>query len=133
MLDVLLAQSDLGQAFSRYTQRSNSPSDTWLWAAVVLGVAGLWLGLYYWDRFRRRTAGPPPSGGSLFQDLCRAHGLTRAEQALLVRAMNARPQIPPAAVFVQPELLAERAGSRDPEAGQFQALAEKLFGRAAPR
>jgi hypothetical protein len=34
-------------------------------------------------------------------------------------------------VFVLPELLAERGGSRDADAGQYQALAEKLFGQAA--
>ena len=127
MVYCLLAQTDLGRAFSRYSRHSSSLSDNWFFIAVAMAIAALWIALYYWDQFRKEGV---PDGGrqsSLFVELCQVHGLTRPERMLLLRAMEDRVQVPQAAVFIQPEILAELALSESAEAGQFRDLFTKLF------
>ena len=129
MLDLwLLAKTDLGRAFARYSQRSNSLEENWIVLLVIGGIAALWIGLYVWDWLRKAEEPAPDVATSLFVELCRAHRLERGERELLARLAGQRDLAQPAMLFVQPAILAEAAAGAMPEAPLLAGLAKRLFG-----
>ncbi len=124
----LLANTDLGRSFSRYSRRSGSLSENWFLVAVFVAIPVLWGALTYWDKYRKRHA---PSGNnpkSLFLELCRAHTLSRADRSLLLKAAETRRLKQPAMVFIDPAILRELAAARSADAGAYRQLAKKVLG-----
>lgn len=124
----LLAGTDLGRAFARYSRRSNSFEENWIVLLVIGGIAALWIGLYVWDWLRKEDDPTPDVPNSLFIELCRAHRLERGERELLARLAEAQDLAQPALLFVQPAILTAAGRSDLPEAPVFAGLGRRLFG-----
>ncbi len=120
---------DMGRNF-RGEDAAVSSADLWALAAavtlVVAAVLVLYLSLDRRDRQRKRNS---PRG--LFEELCKAHELSRAERKLLESIAAARRLADPGQLFVRPELLEGLPG--EPTSAEQRALAAKLFGRPAER
>lgn len=127
----LLANADLGRAFTRYSKRSSSWSENWYLIVAVLGIALFWIALYFWDRYRKQIIYSDDSEKALFLELCRAHQLSRAECTILLRAVRAKSLQQPALLFVDPTLLLQLAFSNSTDAASYSQLSKRLFGSAA--
>ncbi len=101
---------------------------------VLMGIGALvGAGLFFWllkvlrnRQDRKRTINSPRR---LFRALCKLHGVSGRERALLRRtaAMNALKH--PAQLFVMPDLLSSKATQLPPkQAAEITALRDKLFG-----
>jgi hypothetical protein len=98
-------------------------------AIVVLAIAGL----YFWNLNRKQGLGG--EGGtpeSLLVELCEVHELSKAERSLLTQLARSSHLSQPAAVFADPGPLEQAASSTDPDAPQYRALRNKLFGSLEP-
>jgi len=91
--------------------------------AAVLALGAVAAAFYVRGRHRGWAAAPV---GRLFDDLCRAHGLSDQERGLLVRA--AAKVSYGSAVFVDPALLDRFGESVPEEATACVRLRERLFG-----
>ncbi len=105
-----------------------SPAEAWGTALVCVGLLGLGLLLRYLARWQERRA-QQDRPAALFQELCRAHRLSKSDRALLIQIAEESALRQPSELFVRPELLAE---SRFPAAPagtikQIGALRERLF------
>ena len=127
----LWAVADLGDAFRRHSERSNSLSENWIVFGLIGGIVLLWLALNVWEKYRKRASGKGSSPKSLFAELCHVHQLSRVERALLQKTVEQLGLSQPAFVFVEPRLLMEMADNSETEPRAFSALGRKLFGRQA--
>ncbi len=95
-------------------------------AIVVLAIVGL----YLWNNSRKPRDGRSEEATSddILAELCRAHELSRAEQALIVAAARNSFLAQPAALFIDPGALDRAAETADADAPRYQALRQKLFG-----
>ena len=125
----LLAAADWSKISQSASKRSISFSDHWFLIGTVVAVGALGIGLYLWDKHRKRILTDEKNPKSLFFDLCRSHQLSRAERALLTQAAELKQLEQPALMFVDPQLLGSLAGARNPEAEGFRELLGKLFGK----
>ncbi|MEX0717915.1 MAG: hypothetical protein WD066_15075 [Planctomycetaceae bacterium] len=107
---------------------SASLEKSWYLIVVVLGIGLLWAGLYYWERYFKRTVRRDATPQSLFRDLCAAHELSRGERALLEALVERKRLEHPAVAFVVPALLLEMQAEDGDQAAEYARLARKLFG-----
>jgi hypothetical protein len=129
MRDMLLfGVGDLGRSFERYSDRSSSLSANWFLIVVALVIVGLWVGLYYWDRHRGALTSQAGRRENLFQQLCRAHRLTRQEHSLLTQIVKAKQVAEPAHLFVDPDLLNAPVMVSDLDVQGYADLKIKIFG-----
>jgi hypothetical protein len=124
----LLATSEVSRAAVRHLQRSSSLRENWYLVVVVLAIIAFWAGLYFWDRYRQQAPQSTKSPKPLFQLLCDAHRLDRAERMLLLKVVEARGASPEAVVFVDPQMLDGFCTAEAADAAEFRTLAAKLFG-----
>lgn len=127
----LLANADLGRAFTRYSKRSSSWSENWYLIVAVLGIALFWIALYFWDRYRKQIIYSDDSEKALFLELCRAHKLNRAERKILLKAVQAKSLQQPAILFVDPTVLLQLAFSNSTDSASYTQLSKRLFGTLA--
>jgi hypothetical protein len=123
-----LAQSDLGRSFDAWTRRSGSMREIGMLLAVILAVALVWAALSLWEWLRRRSVGEDPAvvpTTSLFEQLCRAHGLTGDEERRLRDVAGEQGIDQPAVLFVDP-----RPFDHSPARSALEPLRQKLFGDA---
>jgi hypothetical protein len=94
-------------------------------AIVLLAIVGL----YLWNTSRKPRNGGTEEASSedILTELCRAHELSRAEQALIVAAARNSFVAQPAALFIDPGALDRAAETADPDAPRYRALRQKLF------
>lgn len=130
---LTLAAVELGRV-SRHAQRYGSTSNHWFLITVLVGIGLLWLGLYYWDRYRQHHLGGGGGPRGLFHELCKVHELSRAERGLLMQVVERCGVSEPAQVFVDPGLLRGMSDIAGADAAEFVRLTRKLFGNldAAP-
>lgn len=127
----LFAAVDLS-AVSRGAQakRSISLADNWFLIAAVLGIAAVWIGLYFWDKHRKRLKRASSSSPkSLFLELCQAHQLNRTERSRVAHVAAEKQLSHAGLVFVDPLLLQDFAQGDDPEHEEYALLLRKLFGQ----
>ncbi len=129
MSRAILANIDRFKEMRRGFQGTNSWGDSsFLFIAIGLIIV-FWVVLYHWDSFRGRAAKSDSTPKSLFLDLCDVHQLTRAERALLFKAVGATNSLQPALVFVDSRILGRLATQRSTDADTYARLATKLFGK----
>jgi len=124
----LQASADLGDAFRRHAGRSSSLSGNWFLIVLVAGIGLLWLGLYYWDKYRKLKDEEGSDPASAFSDLCGVHQLSRMERSLLRNVASSKKLEQPAIVFVDPEILSAFTRTNSTKGQAYAALEKKLFG-----
>jgi len=124
--NLLLAAGNLGAA-SRRTDRVDT-GETWVWLAAAGGMIALlclavWL-VYRWQHRRRQH-----SHRSLFQGLCRTHGLDRGARRLLRQVARRHHLRQPGRLFTEPKWLnpAELPAALRRRAAEVAALRNRLF------
>lgn len=91
--------------------------------AIAVGV----LGLAIVERIRAWRSQAAPTPESLFNQLCDAHELTRAERTLLSEAAATLPPGSECRVFFDPLCLERHAPPDGPDGETARQLAKKLF------
>jgi hypothetical protein len=131
MRGCLQAVVDLSSV-SRSAQDSRSVV---AWSGVLLAVlaivAASWFVVFLWDRYRRELLRAANDPRTLFQELCRAHRLSRRERRLLWQAAAYHRLEQPALVFAIPHFVSQLADSTQPHADTYAGLAVRLFGSLA--
>lgn len=92
---------------------------------AAIAVVGLALLLY--DRVRTWRLSVPPTPRNLFQELCAAHELSRAERRIMERAAETLPQGAKCRSFVDPRPLDHLAASGGADGELSARLRKKLF------
>lgn len=132
MLDnfLILAASSSDQLASvgRYLSRAGSSKEYLLFGLFFFVIATIWATLFLWDRLHKLRVVAEEPARSLFDELCRIHGLDRQEVMALNDAAQECQLSSPSMLFVQPAHLDRLSGDAMPKAGVFKPLREKLFG-----
>ena len=128
MSRAILANVDRFKEMGRGLQGTNSWGDSSFLIIAIGLIIVFWVVLYHWDSLRGRASRKEGNPKSLFLDLCDAHQLTRAERALLFKAVGTANSGQPALVFVDSRILGRLATQRSTEADTYARLAAKLFG-----
>ena len=124
--ETLLGAGNLGAA-SRRASRSNG-GEALVWLAVVGGmIAVVCLGIGFASRLQRRRR--YNSHGSLFQGLCRTHGLNHRVRGLLKQLARHHKLAQPARLFTEPKWLdpASLRGALRRRAAEVAMLRNRLF------
>jgi len=148
----LLGATNLGRAFQAHSRQSSSGHFVLLLVVVAAVVSAFLAGLYYWERRRALNTVKRDSEELLFRELCRIHGLSPAEIALLrqvaaqtgrgsdavIQSRSAndspasrerqRPESRSCEVFINPAWLASADEWSSLDADRVSRLREKLFG-----
>ena len=128
---ALIAQRDLWQAmgshFSGDKAKFNS-QDGWMLLGIVLALSGFFAvlhWLYRWQQKRKLSNEPR----HLFDDLCRAHRLSRRDRRRLRLLAESHVLESPGALFLHPELFKPRnlPIEEEREIAAYAQLAAKLF------
>jgi len=131
MLNLIFARAGQLDFIPRSLQRSTTMSDN-LFLVTWMGlIISFWVGLYYFDKWRKSRSGTVGSAKSLFLELCRVHGLSRKERSLLLRAAKLYQPLEPAVIFVDSRILARCENAPSPEKEGYAGLSAKLFGMKA--
>src|SRR5690606_10924283 len=117
----------LGSRFSGDEAKFNT-QDLWTLLGVVLLLAGFFSVLhwfYRWQQTRKESNEPR----HLFDDLCRAHRLSRRDRKRLRLLAESHVLESPSTLFLRPDLFEVHSLplEDDREARAYSALAEKLF------
>ncbi|MHC4177977.1 MAG: hypothetical protein ACYSWU_10740 [Planctomycetota bacterium] len=124
--EFLLGAGDLGAA-SRRASRSNA-SEALVWLVIVGGlIAVVCLAIRFGTRLQRRRRFN--SHASLFQGLCRTHGLDHSARRLLKQVARHHRLAQPARLFTEPKWLdpAKLRGGLRRRAGEVFTLRNRLF------
>lgn len=124
--ETLLGAGNLGAA-SRRASRSNA-GEAIVWLAVVGGmIAVVCLAIGFASRLQRRRR--YNSHGSLFQGLCRTHGLNHRARGLLKQLARHHKLAQPARLFTEPKWLdpAILQGALRHRAAEMAMLRNRLF------
>ncbi|MBA3313215.1 MAG: hypothetical protein M3552_15140 [Planctomycetota bacterium] len=121
----LLASFEGLQAARQRLNGTGSSRETAVLFMAGLAIAAFWAGLYLWDR-RRRPAEAVNHATGLFGELCRIHGLSKEERALLQKAASDLPN--PAVAFIEPMILDRFGNSHTADAGACEGIRQRLFG-----
>lgn len=124
---VPLVNVDVSRAVSRYNERSSTLEDNWFLLGAILALLLFWVGLYYWDKYRKKTDRQVNYPQELFLELCQKHRLNRSERSLLWHAAEQAYPNQPAVVFVDPRILKKRGESDAENASEYGQLARKIF------
>ena len=121
--------SELANAFTRWSRHSASFGNFLFFAGLLALIVAIWVGLYWWDRYRisQTTASDTPH--DLFEQLCKVHRLNGSEQKLLAQVAHDTCANQPALVFVDLRYLQSQREGGNTE--QLRDLIRKLFGPAA--
>ena len=124
--ETLLGAGNLGAA-SRRASRTNA-GEALVWLAIVVGmIAVVCLAIRFASRLQRRRR--YNSHGSLFQGLCRTHGLNHRARGLLKQLARHHRLAQPARLFVEPKWLdpASLQGALRRRAAEVALLRNRLF------
>ena len=121
----LLASFEGLQAARQRLNGTGSSRETAVLFMAGLAIAAFWAGLYFWDR-RRRPAEVVNHAMGLFGELCRIHGLSKEERAILQKAASGVPN--PAVVFVEPTILDRFGRTHTADAAECDLIRQRLFG-----
>ena len=124
--EALLGAGNLGAA-TRRASRSNA-GEALVWLAVVGGMsAGMCLAIRVASRLHHRRR--CNSHGSLFQGLCRTHGLNHRARRLLKQLARHHRLAQPARLFIEPKWLdpASLQGALRRRAAEVAMLRNRLF------
>lgn len=124
--ETLLGAGNLGAA-SRRASRSNA-GEAIVWLAVVGGmIAVVCLAIRFGSRLQRRRR--YNNHGSLFQGLCRTHGLNHRARGLLKQLARHHKLAQPARLFIEPKWLdpASLRGALRRRAAEVAMLRNRLF------
>ncbi len=125
---LLIVQASTFESIARSSQRRSTLSDN-LFLITWMGlIVAFWIGLYYFDKWRKRYIGTGGNARSLFYELCSAHQLTRHERSMLMKAVNAQPETDLPAVFVDPRILENCFTAPAFDTASYRALSKKIFG-----
>lgn len=124
----LLADFDRLSGAGRYMRTAGDPTLRWLLFFGVIGLAGVWGGLFLWDRWSRRLAGPTEQVDPMFVTLCQAHRLDKGARSLLRNVARESGVEPAAALFLDPTILRRWADGHPDDAETVAGLTEHLFG-----
>jgi len=113
---------------SRSASRGGTLSDNLFLITWIGLIIAFWIGLYYFDQWRKSRSAMMGSAKSLFVELCKAHRLTRTERALMLRAAKVYNPAEPAAIFVDPRILSSCATLPKPDGPDYSLLRQKIFG-----
>jgi len=104
------------------------PTEFLFHLAVVTGAGFLlWVGVNWVERLRLRFYVNAQTPKALFRELCRAHGLSRADRQLLnLVADEASPELR-CRVFIDSRVLGQFAAAHPDEADACRFLARRLF------
>jgi hypothetical protein len=127
MLNSVFARAGQLDFIPRSLQRSTTMSDNLFLMTWIGLIVAFWVGLYYFDKWRKSRGGVVGSGKSLFLDLCRVHGLSRQERSLLLKAAKLHQPLEPAVIFVDPQILARCTTAPPPDNEGYASLSAKLF------
>lgn len=125
---VILAAENYWDSAARYLNRASTYRENLLLLLFAAVIAGIWITLLIWERFRDSKPSSPASPVSLFEELCQAHRLGKQEMILLVDAAQECRLPNPSFLFVQPECLDRLSGHGLPKAEVYRQLRERLFG-----
>lgn len=126
---LLTANIDNFRAGRQYLRNTGGITDHWFLIVAVVTIIGFWVGLYYWDRHRKQVRRGGDTPKALFLELASVHRLSRADRSLLWNASEAAKLEQPATIFVNPDILAEISAGNREDAGAYEQLRERLFGR----
>jgi hypothetical protein len=97
--------------------------------AVIAGAVVLvWLGITFVDRFRIRLRPGANTPQALFRELCRAHGLTRADRQLLTLISDESPPAQCCRIFIDVGLIEAYSLAHPALAAECRSLSQRLFG-----
>lgn len=128
MLNFIFARARGLDDIARSSYHSTTMSDNLFLISWMGLIVAFWVGLYYFDKWRKNRSGLVGSAKSLFLELCRTHGLSRKERSLLLRAAKLYQPLEPAVIFVDPQILARCEKAPSPEKEGYAGLSAKLFG-----
>ncbi len=118
--------SETVKAMNRYSRKSSSVMDNWPILVAIAAIALFWAVLHFWDKYRKSRVSELTTPQSLFEELCDLHKLGKADRTLLEKVVTAQNLDQPAAVFVDPGVLATAASSGGE--GGYLKLRSRLFG-----
>ena len=97
--------------------------------AVIAGAVILvWLGVTFVERFRFRLRFGVQTPQALFRELCRAHGLTRADRQLLGFVSHEVAPDQCCRVFIDARLIEAYCRSHPELTEECRSLSQRLFG-----
>jgi LPXTG-motif cell wall-anchored protein len=124
---IELANIEAFRAGAKHLRSTGSTSNNWFLFIAIAGIILLFVGLHYWDKYRKKLIKQQSNSKSLFLELCEIHNLSKTERALLLKAGEIQQLTQPALVFVTPGMLSGLEKSSQPEASEFGKLSQKLF------
>ncbi|HVV99384.1 MAG TPA: hypothetical protein VHB77_03525, partial [Planctomycetaceae bacterium] len=124
---ALFASNSMYREASRYMERSASWAQNWPLFVAVGAILLFWMGLYYWDKYRKLQDATIRSPQALFHHLCRIHSLSRAQRALLTNAAHELKADDIAMVFVDPGILGRHAVAAEADSEAYVQLQQQLF------
>ena len=130
MGDLFASTVEISNSVNRWFRRSSSMSENGIWILIFIAIVLLWMGLYFWDRWRKPRHGPGMDREGLFAQLCDLHNLSKSDRQLLRTVAKTQRIDQPALAFVNPSLLLKFAKSTPRDAAQVRHLADRLFGHA---
>lgn len=104
-----------------------------LFHVAVIGAAAmlLWWGINWAEQWRARRLLYARTPRALFRELCRAHGLSRADRQLLAAVLETVPSHQCCRVFVDRRIIDGFARMHPADADECRYLARVLFGAPA--
>ncbi len=124
----LLAAAEPVGALGRYLNRAGSLRENLLFILFGAAIVSLWVGLFLWERYRKRRPEKLAEKIILFDELCAAHALTADEIAGLREIAKLHQHAEPALLFVQPERWQALPQQRPDHAARYEHLRGRLFG-----
>lgn len=124
----LLAETDAFSAIGRHMHRASSAAGFGYFVMTVCSVAAIWLILQWAERLRLTRNKNAQTVEALFQELCQAHRLSRADRRLLTRAVANLPPQEACGIFIDPRILGRLSLSNSPEVDDYARLSSRLFG-----
>lgn len=116
------------ESAGRYLKRSSTYRENLLFLVFAGLIAGIWITLILWERYRHAHNSLPKPLLSLFEELCVAHQLGPQEVSLLTDAAQECHLPGPAHLFLQPECFDRLCTPGAPKADLYGQLRERLFG-----
>jgi hypothetical protein len=126
----LASTVEISSALNRWFRRSNSISENGIWILILMAIGTLWMGLYFWDRWRKPRRLPGLDREGLFTQLCDLHHLSNSDRQLLRTVAKTQRLDQPALAFVNPKMLLAFAESTPQATLEVRHLADRLFGPA---
>ncbi len=121
---------DISNSVNRWFRRSGSFSENGILFAIVLAIVSLWVGLYFWDRYRKPNRRASLDREGLFTQLCHLHKLSKSDRQLLKNAAKRLRLDQPALAFVNPQILLDYAEHSPDATLKVRDLVDRLYGES---